>query len=85
MRVALTGMPTTTILGGTAGLGHALALRLCAAGDSVVIGSRSAEKAETGTIRNARYVEGITALLLNVNARHHARTSIAITGLDGSR
>lgn len=228
MRVALTGMPTVTILGGTAGLGHALALRLCAGGCAVVIGSRSAERAEAcaaqirerlpnaevmglpntrameagtltllsvpfggvesllpelartlagrvlvdtvvplrvhggfaellpapgaasvgewlqaalpnvrivsafktvpaatmadpdrpvradvivcgedataraavieligrisqlravdaGTIRNARYIEGITALLLNVNARHRARTSIVITGLDESR
>jgi NADPH-dependent F420 reductase len=228
MRVALAGMPTVTILGGTGGLGQALALRLCAAGESVVIGSRSADKAEAcaaqirgrlpdarvvglpnaraveasgltvlsvpfagaepllpeleraltgrvlidtvvplrvhagfaellplpgvasvgewlqaalpavrvvsafktvpaaamadlghsvsadvlvcgedaaaraevaalvgriaglravdaGTIRNARYVEGITALLLNLNARHRVRASIVITGLDGAR
>jgi NADPH-dependent F420 reductase len=37
---------------------------------------------DAGTIRNARYVEGITALLVNLNLRHRARTSITITGLD---
>jgi len=30
-------------------------------------------------------VEGITALLLNLNARHRVRASIVITGLDGAR
>jgi NADPH-dependent F420 reductase len=36
---------------------------------------------DAGTIRNARYVEGITALLVNLNVQHHARTSVTITGL----
>jgi len=36
---------------------------------------------EAGGIANARYVEAITALLLNLNRRHRARTSIAILGL----
>ena len=37
---------------------------------------------DAGGIANARYVEAITALLLNLNRRHRARTSIAILGLD---
>lgn len=36
---------------------------------------------DAGGIENARYVEAITALLLNLNRRHGARTSIAILGL----
>jgi 8-hydroxy-5-deazaflavin:NADPH oxidoreductase len=36
---------------------------------------------DAGTIRNARYLEAITALLLNLNRRHHACTSIRIVGL----
>ena len=36
---------------------------------------------DAGGIANARYLEAITALLLNLNRRHHARTSIAILGL----
>jgi 8-hydroxy-5-deazaflavin:NADPH oxidoreductase len=36
---------------------------------------------DAGGIENARYVEAITALLLNLNRRHRARTSIAILGL----
>src|SRR5262249_46652055 len=36
---------------------------------------------DAGGIANARYVEAITALLLNLNRRHKARTSIAILGL----
>ena len=36
---------------------------------------------DAGTIRNARYVEGITALLVNLNVRHRTRTSVTITGL----
>jgi NADPH-dependent F420 reductase len=37
---------------------------------------------DAGGIANARYLEAITALLLNLNRRHAARTSIAILGLD---
>ena len=37
---------------------------------------------DAGGIANARYVEAITALLLNLNRRHAAQTSIAILGLD---
>ena len=37
---------------------------------------------DAGPIGNARYVEAITALLLNLNRRHRARTSIAVLGLD---
>jgi len=36
---------------------------------------------DAGGIRNARFVEAITALLLNLNRRHKATTSIAILGL----
>jgi len=66
-------------------------------GDVVVCGQDPAARAEVaglvallpglrpvdaGGIANARYVEAITALLLNLNRRHRARTSIAILGLD---
>jgi NADPH-dependent F420 reductase len=34
-----------------------------------------------GPLANARYVEAAAVLLLNLNRRHHARTSIRITGL----
>ncbi|HZR82681.1 MAG TPA: NADPH-dependent F420 reductase [Candidatus Binatia bacterium] len=36
---------------------------------------------DAGALANARYVEGITALLVNLNRQHRARTSIAIVGL----
>lgn len=36
---------------------------------------------DAGGIRNARYLEAITALLLNLNRKYKARTSIAILGL----
>jgi hypothetical protein len=36
---------------------------------------------DAGGIANARYLEAITALLLNLNRRHHALSSIAILGL----
>jgi len=36
---------------------------------------------DAGGIRNARFVEALTALLLNLNRRHKAVTSIAILGL----
>jgi len=36
---------------------------------------------DAGGIANARYLEAITALLLNLNRRHKARASIAILGL----
>ncbi len=38
---------------------------------------------DAGEIANARYVEAITALLLNLNRRHKATTSIRILGLRG--
>ena len=34
-----------------------------------------------GPLANARYVEAAAVLLLNLNRRHHARTSLRITGL----
>ena len=37
---------------------------------------------DAGAIGNARYLEAITALLLNLNRRFRARTSIAVLGLD---
>lgn len=36
---------------------------------------------DAGGIGNARYLEAITALLLNLNRRHHAVSSIAILGV----
>jgi NADPH-dependent F420 reductase len=36
---------------------------------------------DAGGIGNARYLEAITALLLNLNRRHHALASIAILGI----
>ena len=36
---------------------------------------------DAGSLINARFLEGITALLLNLNRRHHAVTSIQILGL----
>jgi len=36
---------------------------------------------DAGRLANARYLEAITALLLNVNRKFRARTSIAIVGL----
>lgn len=36
---------------------------------------------DAGSLVNARALEAITALLLNLNRRHHARTSIRILGL----
>ena len=66
------------------------------AGDVVVCGNDPAARAEVASlvtllsglravdadgIGNARYLEAITALLLNLNRRHRARTSIAILGL----
>ncbi len=37
---------------------------------------------DAGPLANARYVEAITPLLLNLNRRHHALTSIQILGLE---
>ena len=36
---------------------------------------------DAGALANARYVEGITALLVNLNRQYRARTSISIVGL----
>jgi len=67
------------------------------AGDVIVCGNDDGARAEVarlvglipglrpvdaGGIANARYLEAITALLLNLNRRHRALTSIAIQGLD---
>jgi hypothetical protein len=38
---------------------------------------------DAGPLINARSLEAVTALLLNLNRRHHAVTSIQILGLDG--
>jgi 8-hydroxy-5-deazaflavin:NADPH oxidoreductase len=40
---------------------------------------------DAGPLRLARYVEGLTALLVSLNIRHKALTSIAITGLERGR
>jgi 8-hydroxy-5-deazaflavin:NADPH oxidoreductase len=42
---------------------------------------RGLRAVDAGPLVNARYVEALTALLLNLNYRHHARTSVAILGL----
>jgi len=67
------------------------------AGDVVLCGNDDGARAEVvrlvglipglrpvdaGGIANARYLEAITALLLNLNRRHRGLTSIAILGLD---
>jgi hypothetical protein len=36
---------------------------------------------DVGPLRTVRAVEGITALLVNLNRRHHARTAVRIVGL----
>jgi NADPH-dependent F420 reductase len=38
---------------------------------------------DAGALVNARFTEGITAMLLNINKRHKAITSVRILGLDG--
>jgi len=64
-------------------------------GDVVLCGNEPAARAEVarlvrlvglrpvdaGSLVNARYIEAITPLLLNLNRRHRARTSVAILGL----
>jgi NADPH-dependent F420 reductase len=71
-----------------------LAVRL--EGDVVLCGNDAAARAEVAALvgllpglravdANARYLEAITALLLNLNRRHAARTSIAILGLPEPR
>jgi NADPH-dependent F420 reductase len=43
---------------------------------------RNLRPVDAGPMRNARYVEGITALLVNLNRAHRAHTSVRILGLD---
>jgi NADPH-dependent F420 reductase len=65
-------------------------------GDVLVCGDDAAARAEVaalvariaglravdaGPMRNARAIEGITALLVNLNRAHHAHTSIRVLGL----
>ena len=65
-------------------------------GDVIVCGDDAAARADVtamvaklpglravdaGRLANARYLEAITALLLNLNRKYHARTSIAVVGL----
>jgi predicted dinucleotide-binding enzyme len=38
---------------------------------------------DAGPMRNARAIEGITALLVNLNRAHRAHTSIRVLGLPG--
>ena len=40
---------------------------------------------DTGPLSNSATVEGITALLLNLNKRYKARTSVRIVGIDDSK
>jgi len=69
-----------------------------AEGDVVVCGDHADAKAvvmeliarvknyravDAGALANARFTEGITAMLLNINRRYKAVTSIRILGLDG--
>lgn len=46
------------IIGGTAGLGYGLALRLAAAGDEVTIGSRTADKAQAAAAKASQALGG---------------------------
>jgi NADPH-dependent F420 reductase len=43
---------------------------------------RNLRAVDAGPMRNARYIEGITALLVNLNRAHRAHTSVRILGLD---
>jgi len=69
-----------------------------AEGDVVVCGDHAEAKAtvialvnrvsnyravDAGALLNARFTEGITAMLLNINRRYKAVTSIRVLGLDG--
>jgi len=69
-------------------------------GDVLVCGDDAAARAEVvalvgrlrglravdcGALANARAVEGITALLVNLNRTYKARTSVSILGLEGGR
>ena len=40
---------------------------------------------DTGPLSNSATVEGITALLLNLNKRYKARTSVRIVGIEDSK
>jgi NADPH-dependent F420 reductase len=42
---------------------------------------RALRPVDAGPLAGARHLEAITALLVNLNRRHHARTSIAVVGL----
>jgi len=53
----------------------------CAEVAALVVRLPRLRAVEAGGIANARYVEAITVLLLNLNRRYRARTSIAIVGL----
>jgi NADPH-dependent F420 reductase len=48
---------------------------------SLVVRLAALRAVDAGALANARYVEGITALLVNLNRQHRARTSISIVGL----
>lgn len=37
---------------------------------------------DAGALENARYLEALTALILNVNRRHRRRVAVRLTGLD---
>jgi len=76
---------------------HLLALERPLEGDVFVCGDDAAARADVaalvarvrnlravdaGPMRNARAIEGITALLVNLNRAHRAHTSIRVLGLD---
>ena len=46
-------------------------------------GISSLRAVDGGSLANARYVEELTVLLLNINRIHKARTMVRLVGLDG--
>ena len=75
--------PVLGIIGGTGDLGSGLAARWAAAGYRVIIGSRSAEKAQAGaeTLRQTLAARGITHLNIGADANVGAAKSADIVVL----
>src|SRR6185436_15029211 len=75
---------SVAILGGTGGLGRALALRACASGHSVVIGSRTTEKAEgTAAELRSRLPDAMVAGLSNARALEGSSLTVLSVPYDG--
>lgn len=72
--------PTLAIIGGTGALGSGMAMRWAAAGYPVIIGSRSAQKAQE-TARRIMTVEGVTPPRGDSNAAAAAAGDIVILAI----